>query len=716
MKVVNILSLHGGGYMSLDQRSAAILTQLINANSYLSIKELTERLNVSRRTVYYEIEKINYWLEGQGLAKVQHIRSAGLLLDEKTKSHIPNKMKSLQVWHYEYSATERKAWLAIYLFSRDSALFLENLTERVRVSRNTTIDDLKVVKDELLKFNLDLEFERKTGYIIVGEESDKRKAIVYYLSLALPDQNWETLLSAIQLFLNAHQETRESSNLFTIEELKAVYSVISESEKELNIQYTDDVLHSLSLRLLLFGKRLSRGKTIEINPVEKQVLRETKEYEAAQFISGKLENIVGVPYPEDETLYITTHLLSAKVNYSKETIQSTNASKDLTEIISLMIDDFQKYACVLFENRDILEQNLLLHIRPAFYRMKYGLEVENKIVETIKSKYPEIFLITKKVMHYLEDFVGKPVHENEIAFIAMHFGGGMKREGIVPADRKKALIVCANGVGTSQILRQQLEGLFSTVDIVGTTSIREYEKKQYDIDFVISTTQIPKKKYPVFVVNPILTETEKERLLKNVNGLFESSVQNNFPVEGLLGLIRKHADIHDDKALYQELKGFLNKPAIGLSKEHKPNLSELLDKEVIQLVDEVKDWEEAIRLAAKPLLEKKSITEKYVTAMINNVLKLGPYIVIAPKFAIPHANPVDGVNQLGMSLLRLKQAVSFSDNDRHDVNIIVVLAAVDSERHLRALSQLTNLMSDPTVITNLILTKSTQEIVNLIQS
>lgn len=43
--------------MSLDKRSTAILMQLINADSYLSAEELTEKLNVSRRTIYYDIEK-----------------------------------------------------------------------------------------------------------------------------------------------------------------------------------------------------------------------------------------------------------------------------------------------------------------------------------------------------------------------------------------------------------------------------------------------------------------------------------------------------------------------------------------------------------------------------------------------------------------------------------------------------------------------------------
>lgn len=700
--------------MSLDQRSTAILTKLLNTNSYLPLKELTQRLNVSRRTIYNDLDKINSWLEEQDLSKVQHIRSLGLIIDENTKLQIPKKIKKLKPWHYEYSVKERKAWLAINILGRDNELYLENLMEQVKVSRNTTIGDLKVLKEEIKKFNLKLKFERRSGYTLAGGERDKRKAIVYYLSLALPDQTWQSLVSEFQMQIKSHKEgTKTETALFNVEKLKAVYTVISESEKELNIQFVDDVLHSLSLRFLLFAKRIIKGKKVQIDPVEKSVLVETKEYRAAEFISKKLEGIFEVSLPIEEILYMTTHLLSARVQYSEKTIIDTSNSGELAEIITAMVNDFQKYACILFQNRELLEKNLYLHIKPAYYRIKYGLEVENEITESIKLKYSEIFLLTKKVICHLEKFVIKPIHENEIAFIAMHFGGMMKKEGSFPATRKKALLVCASGVGTSQILNQQLEGLFSTVDIVGITSIREFERKTYDVDFIISTTQVFSDKQPVFIVNPILTESEKESLLKKVNALSQFS-QESKSIEGLLELIKRHADIRDGMSLSKELKEFLYRPHVSTLSNEKPNLTDLLNEGMIQLLDMVDDWKEAIQLASAPLVKKKCIKESYVEAMINNIQKFGPYIVISPNFAIPHAKPENGVTKLGMSLLKLKNAVSFSNEAKHDVGIIVILAAIDSESHLKALSQLTNLMTDPTVMPKFLSCRTKQEILKLI--
>lgn len=704
----------GGIHMSLDQRSTFILTQLLHARSYLPIQELTQKLNVSRRTVYNDLEKINSWLEEQGLKAVYKVRSQGLILDERAKEEIPTKLRSLKSWHYEYSAQERKAWVVIYLLTRLEPLFLEHLMDRTGVSRNTTIDDIKCLKDELNNFHLALEFERKDGYTISGDETDKRKALVYYLSQALPQQNWETELSPIRIFLRTK---RDNGRIFTIEELQKVYDVISESEKVLKIQYTDDVLHSLSLRFLLFMKRVAKGKFIKVHPLEKQVLKGTKEYEAAKVMSFKLEQAFGVHYPDEEVLYLTTHILSSKINYANGEIESRKESQELTHIVTSMVNDFQKYACVVFEEKELLEKNLFFHIKPAFYRIKYGLEVENNIAESIKTSYPELFLLTRKVVHYLERYVGKSVNDNEVAFITMHFVGWMRREGTIPTKRKKALIVCANGVGTSQFLKNQLEGLFPAVDIIKTCSIREYEKTPVEVDFIISTTSIPEKNVPIFIVNPILTETEKERLLKSVHAaLDELGAMKGYSIEGLMDVIKRHGNVDDEKALYQDLRRFFTQPTPIGPKQEKPDLNQLLTEDMIQLREQVTHWQEAIQLAAKPLLLKGMVTESYVKKMIKNIEKFGPYMIIAPHFAIPHAKPEDGVRQLGMSLLWLKKPVTFSSQKGHDVHVIVVLASVDSNKHLKALSQLTHLMSKKETMETLMTVHSKQTVMQMIDA
>ncbi|WP_298825047.1 HTH domain-containing protein [uncultured Planococcus sp.] len=268
--------------MVLDQRSQAILSHLSRAQSYVTVNEIMETFKISRRTIYYDIGKINDWLEAQELPAVQHVRSAGFQLDQKIAIEIPEKLGAMENWQYEYSVKERRACLVLYLLARNKPLYLEHLTEKVRVSRNTTIEDVKGLKSELGNYGLQLEFDRKSGYVISGMEENKRRAAVFYLQQFIFKQTWQGLLRRLPIIFNGQNGKTDSLAVETAEEVK---KIIADSEKELGIRYTDDFLHSLSFMFLLFVRRLEQGKKIEVDPIERQVLSESKEYEAAQKIA-----------------------------------------------------------------------------------------------------------------------------------------------------------------------------------------------------------------------------------------------------------------------------------------------------------------------------------------------------------------------------------------------------------------------------------------------
>lgn len=129
------------------------------------------------------------------------------------------------------------------------------------------------------------------------------------------------------------------------------------------------------------------------------------------------------------------------------------------------------------------------------------------------------------------------ISNDEVAYIAMHFGGWIAQEGVKVESRKKAIVVCASGIGTSRILQKQIEDLVPTVDVVRAVTVREYEKTSLTgLDFVISTTPIEQKNVPVFVVNPILNNAEKASLLKLIHTTSEITKSDN--IESLLTIIK----------------------------------------------------------------------------------------------------------------------------------------------------------------------------------
>lgn len=82
-------------------------------------------------------------------------------------------------------------------------------------------------------------------------------------------------------------------------------------------------------------------------------------------------------------------------------------------------------------------------------------------------------------------------------------------------------------------------------------------------------------------------------------------------------------------------------------------LSKMLAKETIVLRLSVSDWQQAVREAGRLLVNAGAVEPRYVEAMIQMVREMGPYIVIAPGVALPHARPEDGVKKAYMSLVTL---------------------------------------------------------------
>jgi PTS system mannitol-specific IIA component/PTS system ascorbate-specific IIA component len=140
-------------------------------------------------------------------------------------------------------------------------------------------------------------------------------------------------------------------------------------------------------------------------------------------------------------------------------------------------------------------------------------------------------------------------------------------------------------------------------------------------------------------------------------------------------------------------------------------LKEML-KNNINVIDEVSSWEEAIRIAAAPLKESGFIKEEYISAMLKNVVNNGPYIVIMPGLAIPHSRPEDGVLKTGMSLLKLLKSVKFPEGK--EVELIIVLAANDSDVHVELISELTDLLMEDEAMKKLFSSKSKEEVLECI--
>lgn len=123
----------------------------------------------------------------------------------------------------------------------------------------------------------------------------------------------------------------------------------------------------------------------------------------------------------------------------------------------------------------------------------------------------------------------------------------------------------------------------------------------------------------------------------------------------------------------------------------------LLKQENVQICERADDWRDAIRISVQPLEQGGYVESCYKDGIIENVEKLGPYIVIADDIALPHARPEQGVRETQISITLFRQGVQFEGRDT-TARLFVTLAAKDNNQHLEALSQISELLSDEDVI------------------
>jgi PTS system ascorbate-specific IIA component len=124
-------------------------------------------------------------------------------------------------------------------------------------------------------------------------------------------------------------------------------------------------------------------------------------------------------------------------------------------------------------------------------------------------------------------------------------------------------------------------------------------------------------------------------------------------------------------------------------------LADLIREEAVLLGLEAGDWEDAVRKAAAPLVANGSVAPEYVDDIVDGVRECGPYFVLVPHVAIPHARPERGAKRPALGVALLGEPVSFGSKANDPVRYIFTLSMPSTDGHIEALGELVELLSEP---------------------
>ena len=646
----------------MNARGREIIDILLQSDDYLKVDEIAKQINISKRSIYYDIYQINDWLNYYGLPELTIIRKKGILIAEDIKAEIEDILDDDSLTDdYVFSPTERIGIIICSIIYADEPVYIEQLMNFCSVSRNTIFNDLTVVETELQQYDLKLGYEAKKGYEIVGDIIKARAVYILSFNNLLP------------LF--------EENRLYFMDKEKVLeyISILNRMEERLHTSYVAGVITSLAALLPVLSKG---GSNLVIQNLKRGEIESTREFSLIEEYFPEMEWI--------EKIYFCIHLLGARVTVNSNDIFHGRPRQEVYEVTKALVSEFEKVACVNFSDRDNLEEALFAHIGASLYRYQYGIQMGDSIGEDVIKEYPDLFKITKIVSKYLEQMIGLPVPDKEIAFLALHFGAHLTlpdRQG----KHLRILIVCVNGISTGNMIRREVRRLLPDCEIVGVESARTIVNAQDKCDVIISTINM-KSVAPVIKINPIMTQKDREKILSHPR--IKNHVMQ-LDIRHLMEEINPYIQEKDREIVRKKIEDCLSHNSnLSMPASYKPEKAGLLDLlkgDRIQILQEADSWIKALWEAGEPLLKSGSIEGRYIDTIISQLQYYGPYMFITPGVILAHAKPEDGVMRLDAAMTIFRKPVVFTEF--YKASIVIILSASDQESHLKILRDIAELFS-----------------------
>lgn len=683
--------------IGLDQRGQSML-HTIASYSRITGKELEKKFHLSRKQVSYSLGKINDYLQNLGYPEIQKKSTGELMVDQSVRDAFREADKGKPDISQVYTDRDRRHIILVLLLNSKEELSVNHFTYEMKVSKNTMLNDLKKVKSELAGHHVQLFYSRKEGYTVAGSEYEIRGVLLDSIRRILKMEKGTTILEKICKI--------------DTERLARIREDISTLERTLDVQFTDQRLYELPYLLYAIFRRIGMGSVLTELPDMLHHVVGTKEYLVCSRMLGQYEinNLL-------EKMYITSQIQISRVRALGEGCDEQR----IQEALELVIEQLEGIYDFKFQEREALMEALMQHCVPAFYRIRYQYHIDNSIVELILPQYQELHEAVRQASRPFAQLVGNDIPDDELVYITALFGSFMSREGLLGSStlRKRAIVVCANGVTVSNYLFITMTQLFPEIDFLATLSVRNVANYRIDYDIVFSTVPLQTEKQ-LFIVDPMLTKEERELFRKKVMGVLELGVLSQSKIQQIIQITSRHATIHNMENLQDELELYFSngqvheEPSAHIRRFDPYGLTGLLTAETIKIADRIYDWKEAIELTSLPLLYDRSIKAEYIQEMIRSIETDHPYIMLADGFVVAHASPEDGVNRLGMSMMILPERISICGYMMAD--IIMVLATPDRKIHLNALNQLIDILEDHEVMAAIRKATTVEEILSIIRS
>lgn len=498
---------------------------------------------------------------------------------------------------------ERQSFILNKLLLEEEYLLLDDLSERLYVSRSTLTNDMSEIKEMLKPYRLTVKSRPNSGLSIVGKERDKRHFImIYFFS--------NSLSNSIQRYMG-------NADYFKDMSFEAMTIIVLDECREAHLKVSDFVIQNLVLHLALSLKRISAG--FEVQEIGEEIaISHRLEHQVAQRILKRIEASSHVTFPEAEVGYLTIHLMAKSNKKSDTRHKDLTLKRELEQSLQVLAKD----TSIPFDEDQALINGLMDHLLPMMVRLENGIRLENPLLKEIKEKYHTAFVTSKTYFGLIPSLNRQAVSDDEWAYLALHLMAAYEKHKDV--HKLQVLVICATGYGSAQLLKSRLNKEFgkhlSVVDVKGYYEITEDSLNT--IDVIISSIDMSNLvfKVPVISVSVFLSQEDIEKIRHFIDRT-DVMADRNKP--------RKQAPYLKEKVLKSFLKD-----------------------SYIYCFDQPVAKEEVLVKLATCLSEDESLD--YTAQLLDQIKQregMNP-IVFSESIAVPHpAMPVGGTGKMAVGII-----------------------------------------------------------------
>ena len=496
--------------MKIKDRIKKEIEMLLDSDSYITYEQLSNAFNVSVATVRLDSEEIKNILKGYDLT-LESKRGVGLkIIGEdvsisKLKNVIGFKNKKLD---------EISLQILLYLAKNPNKFVTtKEIGSYLNISDSSISKRLRNINKFLDKYKCDIVSVKNKGILLTGEEDGLRKLLIDYTISIVPEQP-----------LKKKEDT--ATQILNILKIDAseIFKAIEIAQDYLKVRLSDESYNALAIHIAIAIVRIRKGLTTEV------ALRSDKdkfkdEYEAACLIANHIDKAYDIKMDDNEIYYLFLHLMAIHILKSDNVCSIDDSDVKANIICKDIVSLVENIKQVNIEQKYV--NNLLIHLRPMINRMEYGIEMQNPLLEQIKTRYPESYGIAWMCNQIFLRECHKAMSEDEAGYLSIHI------QTMLESTHSKinVVVVCSSGVGISQLLATQIEKKFNNINIIDVCGLEQFKSSKYDdLQLVISSIHL-ETTYPLIIVSPILNQANIVEITNFVSG-FKSESQQKLEIFG----------------------------------------------------------------------------------------------------------------------------------------------------------------------------------------